>query len=367
MFQDPAKPHARDYAVAHDVICLYGNGDVEQQVLAWLEPLSPILGWNGGDEGDNARLFSQYGHFNTATDWAINLPLLSAGAREVAPARLPDPKVVKSDDDKPVVSFVMSDGDNLQWMTQNFFRDTPASVLGQPVPGRRAGDVDAVPGEHAPGRAGFAEATPSTRCPPNATAVEFGGGYYFPDRFGEKRDEPDLLAKQARKTWANMRAVNSDVLCLIFDDLKSDKAREAMKIYAREMPGLKGILAMDFYPYSQGEGKVFWIDRADGPPLPVATARLELRTDFNLPTTGGVEQTAQRLKADPLPAQWVVQHAWSSFAVPAGVTNPVPAPNDRDGRVTGLNGAAWCVDALGDSLRVVTAQEFFAALKRPAK
>jgi hypothetical protein len=80
MFQDPRKPHARDFAIAHNIVVVYGNGDTERKVLAWLEPLSPILGWNEGDEGQNAKLFSQYGHFNTATDWAMNLPLLSAGA-----------------------------------------------------------------------------------------------------------------------------------------------------------------------------------------------------------------------------------------------------------------------------------------------
>ena len=254
MFQDPAKPHARDYAVAHDVICLYGSGEVEKQVLAWLEPLSPILGWNGGDEADNARLFSQYGHFNTATDWAINLPLLSAGARDAAPARLPDAKIAAPADDKPVVSFVMSDGDNLQWMTQNFFRDAQPRYWDNP---HRGG----FPVTWTLCLANMRQAAPdllryvADTIPPNATAVEFGGGYYFPDRFGEKRDEPDLLAKQARKTWANMQAVNSDVLCLIFDDLMGDKARAAMKVYAREMPGLKGILAMDFYPYSRARAR----------------------------------------------------------------------------------------------------------------
>jgi hypothetical protein len=213
MFQDPRKPHARDFAIAHNIVVVYGNGDIEQKVLAWLEPLSPILGWNGGDEGQNAKLFSQYGHFNTATDWAMNLPLLSAGARNAAPGVLPKPETVKLDESRPVVSFVMSDGDNLQWMVQNFFKDKDRRYWSNPANGD-------YPFTWTLCLAHMRQVTPDLlkytidTIPSATSAVEFGGGYYFPDRFGELRDEPHLLAQQARKTWANMQAVGSDVLCL---------------------------------------------------------------------------------------------------------------------------------------------------------
>ena len=358
LFQNPRMPQCRDYAIAHDVIALYGDGELEREVLAWLEPLSPMLGWNRGDEGENARMFSQYGHFNTATDWAMNLPVLSAGARQAEPARLPDEPQHEVEGGEPVVSFVMSDGDNLQWMTQNFFRDYRPRYWENP-------HREDFPLTWTLCLANMRQAAPdllahtAETIPGNASAVEFGGGYYFPDRFGELRDEPDLLAKQARKTWANMEAFNSDVLCLIFDDLEGDAAREAMQVYADEMPGLKGILAMDFYPYSQGEGDVYWIDREDGTALPVVTARLELRTDFKLPTTGGVDFVAEMLNESPLPVQWVVQHAWSDFAIPG-------SDGGEDDEVSGLEGTAWTVEKLDGRANLVTAGQMFDQLERPA-
>ncbi len=364
MFQDPRKPHARDFAIAHDIIVLYGNGELERKVLGWLEPLSPILGWNGGDEGQNAKLFSQYGHFNTATDWAMNLPLLSAGARDAKPGMLPKPRTVTLDADRPVVSFVMSDGDNLQWMVQNFFRDKQRRYWSNPANGD-------FPFTWTLCLAHMRQVTPDLlkytidTLPAATSAVEFGGGYYFPDRFGELRDEPDLLARHARKTWANMQAVGSDVLCLIFDDLDSDAAKRAMQTYADEMPGLRGILAMQYSPYSEGAGEIYWFDREDGPPLPVATCRLELRTDFKIDTTGGVDFIAQTLNNDPLPAQWVVQHAWSSFEVPAGTAIPTTERNNNSGRVTGLHGSMWTIDKLKDALQVVTVQQMFEQVEPP--
>src|ERR1041385_6439776 len=48
--QDPRKPHARDLAIAQQAFTLYGSGELVRTALEWLEPLSPILGWNGGDE-----------------------------------------------------------------------------------------------------------------------------------------------------------------------------------------------------------------------------------------------------------------------------------------------------------------------------
>src|SRR5205823_3686722 len=48
--QDPRKPHVRDLAIAQRAFCLYGNDKTWSEALGWLEPLSPIIGWNGGDE-----------------------------------------------------------------------------------------------------------------------------------------------------------------------------------------------------------------------------------------------------------------------------------------------------------------------------
>jgi len=352
-FQNPRVAHLRDYTIAHDVLVVYGDGPVEREALAWIEPLSPVLGWNRGDEGANAKMFSRYGLFNTATDWALNLPLLSAGAAQTEPARYADPADLPAAEG-PAVAFVMSDGDNVQWMTQNFFAEHPPRYWRNPASGQ-------FPYTWTLCVANMRQVAPDLlrysveSLPTNGAVAEFGGGYYFPDVFGELREDKGLLAEQARRTWANMQAANVDVLCLIFDKMKSEKARAAMQIYADNMPGLKGILAMDYYPYSKGEGEVFWIERKTGAPLPVAAARYELRTDFKIPTTGGVDDVVRMLSEHPLPQQWIVQHAWSSFE----------APDAPGRRVTGLEGSAWAVERLRDKFQIVTVQEMFKRLAPP--
>ena len=94
--QDPRKPHVRDLAIAHRAFTVYGDGEPTPAAMEWLEPLSPILGWNGGDEFATADLSTRYGHIQTATDWCINLPVLMAGSEnlELPRPKRPDPGAI---------------------------------------------------------------------------------------------------------------------------------------------------------------------------------------------------------------------------------------------------------------------------------
>src|SRR5262249_41027426 len=66
--QDPRKPNIRDLAIAQKTMTLFGDDPLAAEIMAWLEPLSPIIGWNGGDEFESTRLSTIHGHFQTATD-----------------------------------------------------------------------------------------------------------------------------------------------------------------------------------------------------------------------------------------------------------------------------------------------------------
>ena len=85
--QDPRKPHIRDIAIAQGALTVYGDGEPTSAAMEWLEPLSPILGWNGGDEFATTDLSTRYGHIQTATDWCLNLPVLMAGSETLELAR----------------------------------------------------------------------------------------------------------------------------------------------------------------------------------------------------------------------------------------------------------------------------------------
>ena len=87
--QDPGKPHIRDLAIAQKAFTVYGLEEPTPEAMAWLEPLSPILGSNGGDEFENTELSSSYGEIQTATDWCMNLPVLMAGTEKLTLAKAP--------------------------------------------------------------------------------------------------------------------------------------------------------------------------------------------------------------------------------------------------------------------------------------
>jgi len=61
------------------VFTAYGDGEPARLAMAWLEPLSPVLGWNCGDEFANTDLSTRDGDIQTAADWCLNLPVLMAG------------------------------------------------------------------------------------------------------------------------------------------------------------------------------------------------------------------------------------------------------------------------------------------------
>lgn len=68
----------RDYAIAHRLMLYADQKELIDPVLEWVEPLSPILGWGCGDEYDFTSLIARWGHYNTATNWCMNLPFLSS-------------------------------------------------------------------------------------------------------------------------------------------------------------------------------------------------------------------------------------------------------------------------------------------------
>ncbi len=123
--QDPRKPHVRDLAIAQGAMTIYGDENVVGEALKWLEPPSAIIGWNGGDEFVTTRASTLAGHFQTASDWCINLPLLMASSEraEVAKVKRLDPRGIDWKDRRSAVSFISTDGDNVRWFEGDFFSD----------------------------------------------------------------------------------------------------------------------------------------------------------------------------------------------------------------------------------------------------
>jgi len=368
--QDPRKPNLRDLAIAQKAFTLYGDDAPARDAMAWLEPLSPIFGWNGGDEFETTRLSTVYGHFQTATDWCTNLPVLMAGSAKTEPAKVPafDPRTIDWSDRRSAVGFVCSDGDNVQWLEGDYFANP--SFWGNPDRGR-------IPFGWSCCFAHLSQLCPqavdyavSTRRP-NDGFLEWGGGYYYPDLFARERpDRWGLLARHARRTWNLMRRNNTRVIGFNVEKPGSADARKSYEVFARETDGLLAILVFQYAPYEGGAGATYWVKDAKGVDVPVVTARYSIWEHTNdRPRSGTpakvareIRETVDRTPSADLPRyDWVIANVWSYFRHAPGADEDAENLPQSDapsrGGVRGYSPVTWCAERLPESVRVVAPEE----------
>lgn len=121
--QAPTKPALRDYAVATKSLAFWtGNDSDRQRILAWADPLAAVLGWGDASHGENVFVGadSAAGCFNVASDYSFNLSALSAVQLPASDLRQKPGTASGSGQGKHTVTFVMTDGDNVQWQMGTF-------------------------------------------------------------------------------------------------------------------------------------------------------------------------------------------------------------------------------------------------------
>ena len=376
--QDPRKPQVHDLAIAQKTFTVFGKNEPTLSAMAWLEPLSPILGWNGGDEFATTDLSTRYGQIQTATDWSMNLPVLMAGTEKLGAARGKNlnPASIDWGDQRCAVSFVETDGDNVQWFERNFFKGSP-SYWSNPDRGKIPFGWSCCFAhliQLSPQAIDYALATLSS----NDSFIEWGGGYYYPDRFGLNRnDRWDLLARQARRTWALMKQTNTRIIGFNFSKCASADAHKAYETFAGQTDGLLGILAFQYSPYNAGAGEVFWVKDKHGDDIPVVTLRYQIWWHMGERTNGGtpakiareIRETVESTPRLEMPRyDWVLNHAWSYFKQAPGTNESAEdLPRKQDlkpgekyedlGGVRGYSAALWCAERLPESIRVVSPDE----------
>lgn len=365
--QDPQKPHVRDLAIAQEALVLYGAGEPMESALEWLEPLSPIAGWNGGDEFETTRLSSVYGHIQTATDWCMNLPVLMAGSEQVSNRVTADfdPRKIDWSDRRSSVSFILTDGDNVQWLETSFFRGNP-SYWANPDRGRIAFGWSccfAHLAQVCPVALEYALATKKS----NDQFIEWGAGYYYPDLFARSRpNHEELLARHARRTWHFMEQTGTSIIAFNVADADSPEALKAYETIARETDGLSAILVFQYSAYEAGAGQTFWVKDQCGVEIPVITARYSIWENANHRARSGTPAKVAREIRESATGKtprcdWVNVHAWSYFRHAPGTDEdaenlPQVKPQALGG-VRGYTAALWCSQRLPENVRVVTPEE----------
>jgi hypothetical protein len=377
--QDPRKPNGRDYAIAQGAFTVYGPDPVVAQAMKWLAPLSPILGWNGGDEFHTTLLATVNGQFQTCTDWVQNLPVLMAGAAAETPAQVPrfDPRRIDWSDRRSTVSFVSSDGDNVQWFETGFF-DAPGYYWGNPHRGRIPFGWTA-PLTHLAQLAPQIISYLAETATPNDELIEWHSGYFYPDLFAlERPDRWELLAEQARRSWVMMRRNGTKIIGYNIRYLDRPDARRALEVMAAQTEGLTAILAFQYSPYNAGAGKVIWVRDKTGVEIPVITLRYQIWWHLNSRANTGTpmkiareigESAAQAARAGEPRHDWAMIHAWSYFRNAGGSIdeNAENVPIRRDlapdqtyeslGGVRGYDPALWSAQRLPADVRIVSVSE----------
>ena len=372
--QDPRKPNIRDLAIAKKTLTVFGYAEPVPAAMKWLEPLSPILGWNGGDEFKTTQMSTVWGHIQTATDWAINLPVLMAGTERAEPAKVRsfDPRTIDWKDRRSAVSFVESDGDNVETAEGSFFRGREGrSYWGNPDRGKIPFGWSccfAHLSQLCPEAIDYAVATQS----PNDWFLEWGGGYYYPDLFGlERTNRWELLAQHARRTWALMKRTNTHVIGFNVAKFDSPDALKAYQVFAGQTDGLLAILVWQYDCYETGAGKVFWVKDRNGVEVPVISARYSIWNHTNHRPRSGtpakvareIRQTVENTPAAELPRyDWVNIHAWSWFKEVARCRRK--RRGYAAGKCRGCRAASafirpptWCVERLPANIRTVAPEE----------
>ncbi len=370
LVQDPQMPHCRDIAIAHRMMTLFGTDTPTPEVYAWLKPLSSIVGWNGADEGKSVEQISRAGHTLLPCNWSMNLCALSAGSDRWdggGKFRSLDPRRIAFDDGKHAISFIMSDGDNVQWMMGAFC--THRDYWGSPDHGKFPIGWGAAIGcldQCSPDTLAYLKRTQ----PPNTTLNLHAGGYFYPDLLGLDRSPKvrrEILAEHARRVGHYLERSDCRTYQFLTMDLDSPSAREAYAIFAREMPDLLGMFAIQYYPYEGGDGEVFWVSNGRGGEVPVVTAKFSIWGNMPAakPRVGTPAKVALAINAaartaaatNGLLQAWCVTHTWSGFKKTDGNDPQAGNANGDPSAQRAVTPTRWCVERLDPSVNVVTPEE----------
>jgi GxGYxYP putative glycoside hydrolase C-terminal domain len=337
------------------------------------------VGHGAGDEFTLTMPSSKWGLFQTSTDWCSNLTVL---ASDVIGKSVPTDRLAMRfplhwsaldwGNGRHYVNFTSSDGDNMQWVMGNFTDgDEAPSYYANPkrgtIPFTWGLPVESLCQLSPRTLAGILE-----KATPNDDFIQFNGaGYYYPDFYGKARNTTNALELQAERLRAYMDLTGIRILAFNFQDWDSADAQAACEIFASKLPGLLGILAFQYYPYSAGNGAIRWVRGIDGDEVPVVSCRFTIWANQGRPRDNTPAAIAVQLNELPTAGEratndsfsWVIAHAWSRFrkveknAPLNSEENGVAQDKAEPGTVRGYEPVLWVVDRLEQHVRPVKAQE----------
>jgi hypothetical protein len=335
------------------------NLNIFEEALSWLEAGAPIFGWEQGVSEDVfVNRASKTGHVWIPSDWAYNIPMTSLRYKSRQPsalAKVQNPKNIDYSRKKNFVSFYLTDGDNVQWMmndfVENFYSDNNAAQvkMGFGIP---VGNLAMIAPPF------FADII--NRQKDDCTIVEsLGGGYSYVDNYGIDKGRTAPLASLAHTGAAQMRQHRVKILGLMAHNVQSPEAERGFQAFVDANDQLEGIVAVQYSPYSGGKGEIFWMRNKNGFDIPVVTIKYSLwnHGNHNTERDGTPKFVANRLKSEAQEVSFslIAVHAWSNFQ-DAGATHNELIEN-ANGDKRGASAAKLCLNHLDDKFEAVSVQE----------
>lgn len=290
------------------------NVDLLEEVLAWLQPNVPVYGWEQGVSEDQfvARI-SKSGHPMIPCDWSYNhslTSLLYTERQQPVQAQSFNPKFIDFGKKRNYVSFFLSDGDNIQWMMQDFatsFYDVPEAIEVKMSYGLPVSTLSMM----APAQLHNLMNLRRDEC---SVLEMLGGGYYYIDTYSQNNNRNDNLKVAAERLAVSMRRYHVGLLGVMAMDVKSVASKEAYQAFVDANDRLEGIIALQYSPYAGGGGEVFWVTNKNGYDIPVITVRYSLWDRIH-EREGSPDFIASKLKAEAQVESFsaICVHAWSRF------------------------------------------------------
>ena len=318
------------------------NVDLLEEVLAWLQPNVPVYGWEQGVSEDQfvARI-SKSGHPMIPCDWSYNhslTSLLYTERQQPVQAQSFNPKLIDFDKKRNYVSFFLSDGDNIQWMMQDFatgFYDVPEAIEVKMSYGLPVSTLSMM----APAQLHNLMNLRRDEC---SVLEMLGGGYYYIDTYSQNNNRNDNLKIAAERLAVSMRRYHVGLLGVMAMDVKSAASKEAYQAFVDANDRLEGIIALQYSPYAGGGGEVFWVTNKNGYDIPVITVKYSLWDRIH-EREGSPDFIASKLKEEAQEESFsvVCVHAWSRF----------------EGDTYGASAAKRCAERLDDRFEAINMEE----------
>jgi len=290
----------RDYATMAGAFTFFdGNSDFRAEVIRALDDDATVIGWGDASNGEDAfiGMNSSAGVKALPADHARNLSVLS-GIHEDQLSQHTSDSLPAPDPDAHYVSFLITDGDNVQWLLGDF--PTDPRWFGSP----RRGEVDLGWGISP----SLIDLAPSVmrwyydRSAKDRWVVgPSGGGYMYPSRYPAA-----ALDKHTASLAEAMRRSDLSVAQII--DFDAFENTGLWSSYLKH-PEIDGLIYLEYSRYDGLKGKVVWSEGK-----PVISARTMLWEGLDGADEASVTAELNAATRNPHSTAGysiVVWHAWS--------------------------------------------------------